>query len=265
MKKHLIIGNPISHTLSPKLHNYWFEKNKINGKYDKVLLKQNEIESLIKKIKTKELHGMNVTVPYKQIVIPHLESLSETAKITNSVNTIFYKDGKIHGDNTDVFGFQESLSKKNIDLKNKEVFIFGAGGVVPSIILALTNLNIKKIYLSNRTLKNANLIKDKFNFIEVIEWGKIINCDLFINSTSVGLKNNESLGLNFENIKEKKFFYDVIYNPPKTSFLLEAEKMGHKVINGRDMFLYQAQKAFYLWHNLTPNIDDQLINYLYND
>jgi shikimate dehydrogenase len=265
MKKHLIIGNPISHTLSPKLHNYWFEKNKINGKYDKVLLKENEIESLIKKIKTKELHGMNVTVPYKQIVIPHLESLSEIAKITNSVNTIFNKDGKIHGDNTDVFGFQESLSKKNIDLKNKDVFIFGAGGVVPSIILALTNLNIKKIYLSNRTLKNANLIKDKFNFIEVIEWGKIINCDLFINSTSVGLKNNESLGLNFENIKEKKFFYDVIYNPPKTRFLLEAEKKGHKVINGRDMFLYQAQKAFNLWHNLTPNIDAQLINYLYND
>ena len=119
MKKHLIIGNPISHTLSPKLHNYWFEKNKINGKYNKVLLKENEIESLIKKIKTKELHGMNVTVPYKQIVKPHLESLSETAKITNSVNTIFNKDGKIHGDNTDVFGFQESLSNKNIDLKIK--------------------------------------------------------------------------------------------------------------------------------------------------
>jgi shikimate dehydrogenase len=265
MKKHLIIGNPISHTLSPKLHNYWFEKNKINGKYDKVLIKENEIESLIKKIKTKELHGMNVTVPYKQIVIPHLESLSETAKITNSVNTIFNKDGKIHGDNTDVFGFQESLSNKNIDLKNKNVFIFGAGGVVSSIILALTNLDIKKIYLSNRTLKNANLIKNKFNFIEVIEWGKIINCDLFINSTSVGLKKNESLGLNFESIKKKKIFYDVIYNPPKTSFLIEAETKGHKVINGRDMFLYQAQKAFNLWHNLTPNIDNQLINYLYND
>ena len=159
MKKHLIIGNPISHTLSPKLHNYWFEKNKINGKYEKVLLKENEIESFIKKIKTKELHGMNVTIPYKQSVIPYLESLSETAKITNSVNTIFNKDGKVHGDNTDVFGFQKSLSSQNINLKNKDAFIFGAGGVVPSIILALTNLKIKKIYLSNRTLKNANLIK----------------------------------------------------------------------------------------------------------
>ena len=137
MKKHLIIGNPISHTLSPKLHNYWFEKNRIDGKYDKVLLKENEIEALIKKIKTKELYGMNVTVPYKQVVIPYLESLSETAKITNSVNTIFNKDGKIHGDNTDIYGFQKSLSNNGVDLKNKDAFIFGAGGVVPSIILAL--------------------------------------------------------------------------------------------------------------------------------
>ena len=265
MKKYLIIGNPISHTLSPKLHNYWFEKNKINGKYDKVLLKENEIESLIKKIKTKELHGMNVTVPYKQIVIPHLESLSETAKITNSVNTIFNKDGKIHGDNTDVFGFQESLSNKNIDLKNKDVFIFGAGGVVPSIILALSRLKVKKIYVSNRTLKNANLIKEKFDFIEVIEWGKIIDCDLFINSTSVGLKEGESFDLSFDNLKGKKFFYDVIYNPPKTSFLFNAEKKGHKIINGRDVFLYQAQKAFNLWHNITPEINEKLIRFLYND
>jgi shikimate dehydrogenase len=187
---------------------------------------------------------MNVTVPYKQIVIPYLESLSETAKITNSVNTIFNKDGKIHGDNTDVFGFQKSLSNNNVDLKNKDVFIFGAGGVVPSIILALTNLNTKKIYLSNRTLKNANLIKDKFNFIEVIEWGKIINCDLFINSTSVGLKNNESLGLNFENIKEKKIFYDVIYNPPKTSFLLEAEKNGSQSYQWKRYVFISSPKSF---------------------
>ena len=108
MKKHLIIGNPISHSLSPKLHNYWFKENRINGEYNKLLLKDNEIELLIQKIKSKELHGMNVTVPYKQTVIPFLESLSETAKITNSVNTILNIDGKIHGDNTDVFGFQKS-------------------------------------------------------------------------------------------------------------------------------------------------------------
>lgn len=136
---------------------------------------------------------------------------------------------------------------------------------MPSIILALSKLKIKKIYVSNRTLKNANLIKEKFDFIEVIEWGKIIDCDLFINSTSVGLKDGESLDLSFDNLKGKKFFYDVIYNPPKTSFLLNAETKDHEIINGRDMFLYQAQKAFNLWHNITPKIDEKLIRYLYND
>ena len=265
MKKHLIIGNPISHSLSPKIHNYWFKENNIKGAYDKISPKENELESIIKKIKTKETHGMNVTVPFKQTVIPFLETLSENAKITNSVNTIYNKGGKIHGDNTDILGFEKSLLDRNIELKNKEVFIFGAGGVVPSIISALINLNIKKIYISNRTLKNANLIKDKFNFVEVVEWGEIINCDLYINSTSVGLKNGESLELNLKNLKQRKIFYDVIYNPPKTNFLLEAEKNGHEIINGRNMFLYQAQKAFNLWHNITPKINKQLINYLYND
>jgi shikimate dehydrogenase len=265
MKKHLIIGNPISHSLSPRIHNYWFQENNIDGEYDKVLLIENEIEPIIQKIKTNEIHGINVTVPYKQTVIPFLETLSENAKITNSVNTIFNKGGKIHGDNTDIYGFEKSLLNKKIELKNKEALIFGAGGVVPSIILALSNLKVKKIYVSNRTLKNANLIREKFNFIEVIEWEKIIDCDLFINSTSVGLKDGESLDLSFDNLKGKKLFYDVIYNPSKTSFLLNAEKKGHEIINGRDMFLYQAQKAFNLWHNITPKIDEKLIRYLYND
>jgi shikimate dehydrogenase len=265
MKKHLIIGNPISHSLSPRIHNYWFQENNIDGEYDKLLLREDEIEVIIKKIKTNEIHGINVTVPYKQTVISFVETLSENAKITNSVNTIFNKNGKIYGDNTDIYGFEKSLLNKKLELKNKKVFIFGAGGVVPSIILALSNLKAKKIYVSNRTLKNANLIKEKFDFIEVVEWGKIIDCDLFINSTSVGLKDGESLDLSFDNLKGKKFFYDVIYNPSKTSFLLNAEKKGHEIINGRDMFLYQAQKAFNLWHNITPKIDEKLTRYLYND
>lgn len=265
MKNHLIIGNPISHSLSPKIHNYWFKENKIDGNYDKILTKKDEIKTIIQKIKSKEIYGMNVTVPFKQTVISFLETLSETAIKTNSVNTILNKEGKIHGDNTDVYGFEKSILNNKVNLKGKSAFIFGAGGVVPSIIYGLLNLKIEKIYISNRTLKNANLIKDKFDLIEVVEWGTIKNCDLFINSTSVGLKAGDDIGLNFKNLGKNKIFYDVIYNPPKTNFLLEAEKNGHKFINGRDMFLYQAQKAFNLWHNLTPRVDEKLINYLYND
>ena len=265
MKKHLIIGNPISHSLSPKLHNFWFKENGIEGNYDKISPNENEIKKIIQKVKNKEIYGMNVTVPFKQIVIPFLETLSETAMKTNSVNTISNKEGKIHGDNTDVYGFEKSIINNKINLETKSAFIFGAGGVVPSIISALKILKIKKIYISNRTIKNANLIKDKFDFVEVVEWGKIKDCDLFVNSTSVGLKEGDNLGLNFNHLEKNKIFYDVIYNPRKTNFLIEAEKNGHKIINGMDMFLYQTQKAFYIWHNLTPEVDDKLINYLQND
>ena len=265
MKNHLIIGNPISHSLSPKIHNYWFKENNIDGNYEKILTNENEVEQIIKKIKNEEIFGMNVTVPYKQSVIPFLETMSEIAEKTNSVNTIFNKNGKVYGDNTDVFGFEKSIENKKINLEGKSALIIGAGGVVPSIICALKKLKINKILITNRTFENAKLIKDKFNFIEIIKWGEIKNCDLFINSTSVGLKKGENLGLNFKNLNQNKIFYDVIYNPSKTTFLSEAEKNGHKIINGRDMFLYQAQRAFSLWHNLIPKIDMKLINYLYND
>ena len=265
MKNHLIIGNPISHSLSPKLHNYWFKKHNIDGYYEKIATTKSEIKAIIQKIKKKEIYGMNVTVPYKQTVIPFLETQSEAAAKTNSVNTILNKDGKIYGDNTDVYGFEKSIINNKIDLEGKSALIFGAGGVAPSIIYALSKLKVKKIFISNRTLEKAKFIKEKNDFVQIVEWGKIQNCDLFINSTSVGLKIGDSLGLNFNNFEKNKIFYDVIYGPLKTNFLLEAEKRGHRIINGREMFLYQAQKAFNLWHNFTPTIDKKLIKYLYND
>ena len=124
MKKHLIIGNPISHSLSPKIHNYWFKENKIDGNYEKVEINENEIKGILKQIIDENIYGMNITVPFKQSVIPFLSSLSEIAKETNSVNTIFKKNGKIHGDNTDVYGFEKSIVENKIDLKNKTALIF---------------------------------------------------------------------------------------------------------------------------------------------
>lgn len=265
MKKHLIIGNPVTHSLSPKIHNHWFNVNNIKGIYEKYSPRKNEIKNIIKKIKKKEIYGMNVTVPFKQDILPFLDSKSKIVKKTNSVNTVFKKNGKVYGDNTDVYGFKKSLLINKLVLRNKKVLILGAGGVVPSIIYGLKSLKVGKIFISNRTLKNAKKIKKIFKFIEIVEWGKIIDCDLYINSTSVGLKSGEKLNFNYKSLSGKKIFYDVIYNPSKTPFLAHAEKLGHKIINGREMFLYQAQKAFKLWHKLTPKIDKNLVNLLDND
>ena len=265
MKKHLIIGDPISHSLSPKLHNYWFSQNNIDAIYEKFQAKEYEIEKFLNQIKSNQIWGMNVTVPFKKKVIPFIEKLSETAKETLSVNTIFKIDNLIYGDNTDVKGFELSVKYENFDLTNKKAFVLGAGGVVPSIIKALKNLNVKQIFLSNRTLINTDYIKKQFSDIIIVEWGEIPEFDIIINATSLGLKKDDFINLDINKMNDVKIFYDLIYNPPITNFLYKAKKFGHKIINGKMMLLFQAQKAFEIWHGFLPKIDDNLIKFLDND
>ena len=137
MKKYLVIGNPIEHSLSPKLHNYWIKKNNINASYEKKLISENDIGNIISKIKSEEITGINVTVPFKNKVVEYMDVLTKEANETNSVNTIYLKDRKIIGHNTDIAGFELGIRSYGYDVKKKNIFIFGAGGVVPSIIVAL--------------------------------------------------------------------------------------------------------------------------------
>ena len=260
MKKYFVIGNPIEHSLSPKLHNYWIKENNIDAVYDKKQLNENDIEGVISEIKNDKIHGINVTVPFKMSVIPFLDQLTPLAKETQSVNTIFKKDNKIVGDNTDVGGFEKGLKYINYNLKKKNVFILGAGGVVSSIILALKRLGAAKIILSNRTKKKADNLKKRYMDLEIIDWGKIPDFDMIINATSLGLKNDDQIKLNYAEIGTNKLFYDIIYNPSKTKFLSKAKQFGNQIENGKMMFVYQAQLAFRIWHNILPKIDNKLLD-----
>ena len=261
-KKFLVIGNPIEHSLSPKLHNYWIKKNNLNATYDKKLLDQDEIGQLILDVKEEKIHGINVTVPFKKTVIPFLDILSEEAKYSQSVNTIYKDKDKIIGDNTDIQGFKIGLETTNQVIKNKKVLILGAGGVVPSIIIALKKMQIAKIYLSNRTKLKALEIKNFFPEVEIIEWGKVTSFDIIINATSIGLNERDEINIDYKNISQNKFFYDVIYNPKETNFLRKAKEFGARIENGKMMFIYQAQKAFFTWHNILPLVDDETVNFL---
>jgi shikimate dehydrogenase len=261
-KKFLVIGNPINHSLSPKLHNYWIKKYKINAIYEKKLLNDSDIEGLISNIREEGIDGINVTVPFKKTVIPFLDELSEEAETSKSVNTIYKKDNKIIGDNTDIAGFKLSLEETEQEIKNKKVLILGAGGVVPSIIIALKKIQVGKIYLSNRTKLKTIELKKNFPEIEIIKWGETLDFDIIINATSVGLKKEDEININYQKISKNKFFYDVIYNPPETNFLKNAKKYGGITKNGKMMFIYQAQKAFFIWHKVVPEIDNETINLL---
>ena len=259
MKKYLVIGNPIEHSLSPKLHNNWIKENEIDAIYEKKQLDKSDIKEIINDIKKDKLHGINVTVPFKKSVIPFLDELTSLAKQAQSVNTIFKKDNKIIGENTDIGGFENSLKNINYSIKNKKVFIMGAGGVAPSIIVALKRLNAAKIILSNRTKEKAEDLKKIYSNLEIIDWGETPEFDMVVNATSLGLKKSDKIKINFNNIGPNKLFYDVIYNPPETNFLTKAKQFGNQIENGKMMFIYQAQLAFKIWHNILPKINNKIL------
>ena len=264
MKKYFVIGNPINHSLSPKLHNYWLKQNNINAVYEKIKLEKSEIENFILKIKNQEISGCNVTVPYKRTVIPFLDKLSLEAEHTQSVNTIYFKNGDLVGHNTDIGGFQKAINCLNYDVKDKKILILGAGGVVPSLIFALNKMEASKVTVSNRTSKKAEDLKSQFNNINTISWGEVPDFDMIINATSLGL-NSETIDLNISNIGGGKLFYDVIYNPSVTNFLNLGKKLGNQTENGKFMFIYQAFEAFRLWHGVDPSVNEKILKLLDHD
>ena len=259
MKKFLVIGNPIEHSLSPELHNYWIKNNNIEATYDKKKLNENDLKNIIFEIKNEKINGVNVTVPFKKTIIPFLDKLSTEAEQTQSVNTIYFQNGKIVGHNTDIAGFELSIRYLKYDLTNKKIFILGAGGVVPSIIYSLKKMKVSKITLSNRTREKAENLKNTFKNIEIVDWGETIDFDMIINATSVGLNNEDGIKLDYSSIGTNKFFYDVIYNPKETIFLKRAKLYGNKTENGKMMFIYQAHQSFTIWHKLMPEINDETI------
>ena len=261
MKKLCVIGNPIEHSLSPKIHNIWIRQNKLDFIYEKKLLKKEELNRIIKDLKDDNLFGCNVTVPFKQDIIEYVDKLSAISLKTNSVNTLYKSGSKIIGHNTDVIGFQKSLEDLKFNFKNKSVFLIGAGGVSPSIIEALNNLGIGKIIVTNRSEEKFKKLSNLYDNLEFTDWEKIKDADVYINATSVGLKKNSKLNLNLSDIKNK-LFYDVIYNPKKTTFLEEAEKNNNRIANGKMMFLYQAQASFKIWTGIEPVITEEVIKIL---
>ena len=227
----------------------------------------------------KFIKGANITVPFKNKIIPFLDVLTDISKKTLSVNTIFKKNGKLVGENTDAPAFYNTLHKDySLSSAHKlKTLIIGAGGVTSSIIWAVRKLSGTngQIYITNRTKQKASSLLKEINQINseqgvfdgrinILNWGEIPDVNLIVNTTSVGLGQNERLPLDFEKFKDNKniLFYDLIYNPKETCFLSEAKQRGNKTMNGEMMFLLQAAGAFYNWTKKKVEINDDVINLL---
>tara|TARA_B100001057_G_scaffold468046_1_gene526830 strand:- start:1574 stop:2395 length:822 start_codon:yes stop_codon:yes gene_type:complete len=262
-----IIGNPIKHSLSPVLHEYWFKKYNIDAKYSVIEATDKDLYETIQKIKDGTLAGVNITLPFKQKIINYVDKIINDAELTGSVNTVLLNNNKtIIGENTDVFGLQAAYLKEIENSPNKKVLVIGAGGVSPSVILSLKKSGMRNISITNRTNEKCIFLKKKFNYLNILPWKnleiEIKNFDIIINATSLGLKNSDDFSFNFTNTRNDVVYIDTIYNPLETKAFKYLKGEGKKVFNGLDMFIYQGQKSFYLWNKINPEIDDGLIELL---
>ena len=265
-KKFGIIGNPIKHSLSPVLHNYWFNKYGLDATYSIIESEDKDLKNIINKIRNRELTGINVTLPFKQKIINQTDKIINDAELTGSVNTVLLENNKIIGENTDVFGLQAAYLKEIDNCSSKNTLVIGAGGVSPSIILSLQKSGVKKISVTNRTNEKCIFLKKKFKHLNILPWNsledEIQNFDIIINAPSLGLKNGDDFNFNFSGTKNNIIYIDTIYNPLETKTYKFLKNEGKKVFNGLDMFIYQGQKSFYLWNKINPEIDDKLLDLL---
>ncbi len=256
MKEYYVIGNKASKSLSPTIFNYWFKKYKINAVYGYLEFNNNNFDKNIKTYLTKKnIGGMNITIPFKQKIMKHLDVLDSHSKKINAVNCVVFKS-KTMGFNTDWEGYYKSLPKNN-NLKKKKVLIIGYGGAALAIHYILLKKGFKHITIINRSKKKIKFNK-KTRFTKNIKHLEecLKSSEFIINTIPKNILNNKNIKL----VDKKTLLSDIVYNPKETDFLNKFSE--NKKIYGIQMLLNQAAACFKLWFGFSPIIDQALLNIL---
>lgn len=274
-----LIGNPVNHSLSPKIHNYFLQKFQINGSYQAVNIDPENFNQGLKNLKNQGFAGFNVTIPFKEKIIEHCLKLDDSAKKIKAVNTmVIDQNNNFIGYNSDAQGFIDNIFAKYPDfsLKNKNAFVYGAGGASRAIVYGLLNNDVKNIFITNRNHQRAqNLIDDFSNlasqkkinlyYLSQKDFENQFNtCDILINSTSLGMLNQPPLLLNLEKLNYSAIVYDIVYKPLITELLHQAQARGNPIITGLGMLIRQALVGFHLWYHKSVtdigNLEELLIS-----
>lgn len=259
-----VIGHPISHSLSPLIHGYWFEKYQIAGQYEAVDIAPATLKVQVQALLSRGYAGFNVTVPHKQNIMPLCDKLDETAHAIGAVNTVVVKDGLIEGRNTDAFGFIGNLKQTLPDFNFKQgpALVLGAGGAARAIIHGLLQEGIPEIRLANRTRVNAEDLARSFKNVRVLNWddrGKACtDTTLVTNTTVLGMRGQAALEMDLSQAPANAAVYDIVYKPLLTDLLKSAEGRGLSVVTGIGMLLHQARPAFAAWTGVMPDVTKEL-------
>lgn len=259
-----VIGSPIAHSKSPRLHRHWLSTLGLRGHYIPMDVSHSDLAEVIRALPRAGFVGVNITVPHKETVMGIADLITDRATLIGAANTlIFRKDGKIHADNTDGYGFIENLrvGAPQWSPGDGPAAILGAGGAARAVVASLSDAGVPEILISNRTRVRAEKLKDDFGKrVRVVDWvqaGNMIDeAALVVNTTSLGMLGKPELRVPLDGFKPGMVVTDLVYNPLKTAFLQEAEAQGCTVVDGLGMLIYQAVPAFERWFGLRPPVDE---------
>jgi shikimate dehydrogenase len=264
-----VIGWPIDHSLSPRLFYYWLKKYKINGLYNAYAVERKELSGILSKMKEMGIVGLNVTVPHKQTVMEYVDHLSACAQRVGAVNTITLKNDLLIGDNTDGFGFIENVKQnyQGLNAFTGVSIVIGAGGAARSIVTTLVNIGVKKIFIINRTRRNAEkLAEDIGGPINVLDWDKrhdsLADATFVVNTTTLGMNGKPPLDLTLDALPKKALVNDIVYAPLETQLLRNSRLRGNPTVDGIGMLLHQARPGFAAWFGEEPNVTKDLRNHV---
>ena len=261
-----VLGHPINHSKSPKLHNYWLSLFNIDGYYIPLDIDPRNFENSIRALGGLGFVGANVTIPYKEKVLKIADKISDRAAIIGAANTVtFLPGGGIYADNTDGYGFLQNIKCKYKDWSAGEGMsvVFGAGGASRAILGALIEDGANEIILANRTRSRADQLRSDFGGkIRVVDWMKVQNylsdASTVINATSLGMDGKAELPIPLQGLKKNTLVTDIVYTPLNTSFLENASKTGCRTVDGLGMLIHQAIPGFQRWFGVKPDVSENL-------
>ncbi|WP_282119799.1 shikimate dehydrogenase [Ruegeria atlantica] len=261
-----VIGHPIGHSKSPKLHGHWLKTYGLPGHYVPMDVAPEDLESVLRTLPKAGFVGVNVTVPHKEAALQIADHVSDRAAKIGAANTlVFQPDGSIHADNTDGYGFMENLLAGAPDWNPQDgpAVVFGAGGAARAVLQALVDAGVPEIMLTNRTRARADQLKEEFGpRITVVDWVKagnvIENAELVVNTTSLGMQGQPELRVPLDGLQPGAVVTDLVYVPLKTRLLQAAEEAGCTTVDGLGMLLHQAVPGFKRWFGKRPEVTDEL-------
>lgn len=265
MAEHLragVLGWPVSHSLSPRLHNHWLKQLGIDGEYTAVPVEPEHLRPTIRRLIDEGWQGCNLTIPHKEAALSIAHVIDETAQKIGAINTLVFKNGEIYGSNTDAYGFAENI-RRHLPLQRQKAVILGAGGASRAVCSALHELGFEQIFITNRTEARAEELAEHFGAgFAAFPWEmreKLLEgANLLVNTTSLGLKGGEAFDLNMASLPVSALVTDIVYNPLVTPLLTAASARGNPTVDGLGMLIHQAVPGFNSWFGANPPVDESL-------